>query len=120
MFLAARDRWLDENDLAFVIDQPEPWGISPGHRLICPKRIVPTIFDMTMPEWDGCRRLLLKHQALLARSMNPDGFNVGANCSEAAGQTVMHAHIHLIPRYFGDDPNPRGGIRACIPGKKSY
>lgn len=120
VFLKDRERWLTENALAFVINQPEPWGISKGHCLVCPKRVVPTAFDMTKAEWAACVRLLEEMKVRSTLLFRPDGFNIGANCGEAAGQTVMHAHIHLIPRYIGDDPEPRGGVRACIPGKKSY
>ena len=56
----------------------------------------------------------------LQKEYNPDGFNLGVNCGETAGQTVFHAHIHVIPRYKGDVPNPRGGIRHVIPGKGNY
>ena len=59
-------------------------------------------------------------KARIDAERQPDGYNIGVNCGEAAGQTVFHAHIHLIPRYSGDDPAPRGGVRAVIPGKKNY
>ncbi len=57
---------------------------------------------------------------ILAERFKPDGFNVGANCGEAAGQSVWHAHIHVIPRYSGDTPNPKGGVRHVIPLKGTY
>jgi ATP adenylyltransferase len=57
---------------------------------------------------------------IIQEHFKPQGFNIGANCGDAAGQTVFHAHIHVIPRYTGDVPNPRGGVRNIIPGKGSY
>jgi diadenosine tetraphosphate (Ap4A) HIT family hydrolase len=57
---------------------------------------------------------------LVQEKFTPQGMNVGVNCGEAAGQTVFHAHIHIIPRYTGDVPNPRGGVRNIIPGKGNY
>jgi diadenosine tetraphosphate (Ap4A) HIT family hydrolase len=57
---------------------------------------------------------------LLDKKFNPDGYNIGMNCGEAAGQTVMHCHIHIIPRYNGDCENPRGGVRGVIPSKQNY
>lgn len=114
------ERWIRENRLAFVIDQPAPWGISPGHRLICPKRAVPTYFDLSADEVQAVHELLLASRDEIDRDLHPDGYNIGMNCFHAAGQTVFHAHVHLIPRYQGDHPNPRGGVRAVIPGKQGY
>lgn len=113
-------RWLAHNDLAVVVDQPEPWMVSPGHCLVVPRRVVPTIWQMTIDEWAACIALLSLMKERIDAQHKPDGYNIGANCGEAAGQTVMHAHIHLIPRYLGDDPAPRGGVRCVVPGKKSY
>jgi len=71
---------------------------------------------MSDDEWLACLDLIRS-----AVGRNPaDGYNIGVNCGEYAGQSIMHAHIHVIPRYAGDDTNPRGGVRAVIPGKKSY
>ena len=64
--------------------------------------------------------MLNKAKEILTKTWNPDGFNVGINISESAGQTVSHVHIHLIPRYKGDVGEPRGGVRGVIPEKKSY
>lgn len=113
-------RWLAENELAAVVDQPEPYGISLGHCLVVPKRVVPTVYDMTDDEWMACWNLLHLQTGRIRATHQPDGFNIGINCGEAAGQTVFHAHIHIIPRYVGDHPNPRGGVRAVIPGKADY
>lgn len=119
-----RSRWLANNGLAAIVNQPEPYGISPGHCLVVPVRVVPTVLDMTDDEWGACITLIREYCAKLdARSQGggrPDGYNIGINCGQAAGQTVFHAHIHIIPRYWGDHPNPRGGVRAVIPGKADY
>ncbi len=112
--------WLAENDRAIVVDQPEPWMASPGHCLIVPRRHVATVWEMDRAEWLACLDLLDVMKARLDAERRPDGYNIGINCGEASGQTVCHAHIHLIPRYWGDDPAPRGGVRAVIPGKKNY
>ena len=112
--------WLATNALAVVVDQPEPWMVSPGHCLIVPRRLVETVWDLSPTEWSACLELLAVMKARIDRDFRPDGYNIGINCGEAAGQTVFHAHLHVIPRYRGDDPAPRGGVRAVIPGKKNY
>jgi diadenosine tetraphosphate (Ap4A) HIT family hydrolase len=110
--------WIDENELAFAI--PDAFPVSRGHTLIVPKRIVPSIFDLTHDELLACWKILeLEHQRL-TKEFDPDGFNIGTNIGAAAGQTIGHAHIHLIPRYKDDHPAPRGGVRAVIPGKADY
>lgn len=112
-----RSRWLAENDLAFVLDQRNPYGVSPGHCLVIPKRHVETVLDMTAAEWAAVTKLVASMCGRIQAELHPDGFNIGANCGAAAGQTVMHAHIHIIPRFAGDHPDPRGGVRAVIPGR---
>ena len=98
----------------------DSFPVSRGHALVVPKRHVMTIFEMSEEEYTGCFRLVLALRHLLLARFSPDGFNVGANCGEAAGQSVWHAHIHVIPRYKGDVPDPRGGVRGVVPGKASY
>jgi ATP adenylyltransferase len=92
---------------------------SPGHTLVVPKRHVETYFGCTPAEkaelWAMVEKVI---RALQER--NPDGFNIGFNIGEAAGQTVFHCHIHVIPRYRGDVPNPRGGVRHAVIGKGYY
>jgi len=107
-----------ENELAFVIYDRFP--VSPGHMLVITRRHVSDLFDSTPAERQAVNDLLEEAKALLDRRYHPDGYNVGVNCGEAAGQTIMHLHIHLIPRYRGDMPNPRGGVRGVIPGKQKY
>lgn len=94
--------------------------ISPGHCLIIPKRHIASFFEATREEQVALLDLLGEMQKILVREHNPDGFNIGINVGEAAGQTVMHLHIHLIPRYAGDQPDPRGGVRWIFPEKADY
>lgn len=115
-----RSRWLAENRYAFALLDMYP--VSPGHTLIVPKRAVRTVFDLQDRETAACWQLLVQQRGVLQRDLRPSptGFNVGVNDGEVAGQTIDHAHIHLIPRYRGDHPNPRGGVRSVIPGRSSY
>jgi diadenosine tetraphosphate (Ap4A) HIT family hydrolase len=117
-FIANNHLWLNENSFAFSISDTFP--VTKGHTLVVPKRTVSSIFELTESELLDCWRLLKSEKARLEAMLSPDGFNVGANIGEFAGQTISHAHIHLIPRYRGDNPNPRGGIRAVIPGRADY
>ena len=77
-------------------------------------------FDMTPEEKTAVMELVGQGKALLDQELKPDGYNVGINSGSAAGQTVMHAHVHLIPRYRGDTDDPRGGVRGVIPEKQKY
>jgi ATP adenylyltransferase len=108
-----------ENALAVLIEDAYP--VTSKHLLVIPKRHVGDYFDLGTAEVRACHDLLEKGRAL-AVSSDPSvqGFNVGVNSGVVAGQTVMHAHIHLIPRREGDIENPRGGVRAVIPGKADY
>ena len=107
------------NALAFAIRDAFP--VSPGHTLVVPFRFVPTFFDATPEEQAAVIELVrfVKGQ-LDALDPRPDGYNVGFNAGLAAGQTVMHLHVHVIPRYAGDVPDPRGGVRYVIPAKANY
>jgi diadenosine tetraphosphate (Ap4A) HIT family hydrolase len=109
---------LAANEAAIAVFDSFP--VAPGHALVLPRRHAVTIWDLDAAEYDGCFRLVRELQALLEARFSPDGFNVGVNCGEAAGQSVWHAHIHVIPRYKGDTPNPRGGVRHVIPLKGNY
>ncbi|MGD9951498.1 MAG: HIT family protein [Burkholderiales bacterium] len=109
---------LIENDWAIAVYDSFP--VSPGHALVLPRRHAVTIWDLEPVDYEGCFRLVRELQPVLAARHLPDGFNVGVNCGEAAGQSVWHAHIHVIPRYRGDNPNPRGGVRNVIPRKAAY
>lgn len=95
--------------------------VTKGHLLIIPRRHTPDFFTMTKEEKE-CAFDLIDDLRLRIQSADPEvvGFNVGMNCGEVAGQTVMHAHIHLIPRRHGDTQDPRGGVRGVIPEKRNY
>lgn len=94
--------------------------VSPGHTLIIPRRHVASFFETTEEERTVMLRLLDESKAILDRKYQPDGYNIGINGGEVAGQTVMHLHIHLIPRYAGDRDDPRGGVRWVLPEKAAY
>ena len=93
---------------------------SPGHLLIIPFRHVAGLFDATDEEQAALLALVRGAKHLLDGRFHPDGYNVGVNVGAAAGQTVMHLHVHVIPRYAGDVEDPRGGVRGAIPEKRRY
>lgn len=109
---------LFENDLAYVKEDAYP--VSPGHLLIISRRHAADWFSLTDAEQAAMLDLLKTARAYLDDRYHPDGYTIGLNCGAAAGQTVFHVHMHLIPRYTGDCPNPRGGVRGVIPDKQSY
>jgi ATP adenylyltransferase len=109
---------LTQTELSFALLDSFP--VSNGHALVMPKRHVISIWDMTTDEYTDAFNLIRQVKDILQKKFEPQGFNIGVNCGEAAGQTVFHAHIHVIPRYKGDVPNPRGGVRNIIPGKGNY
>ena len=112
------DSVLLENDLAYVIRDSNP--VNPGHLLIIPKRHVADFFLATETEKAAMLLLLDIAKRHLNDKHAPAGYNIGINVGEAAGQTIPHVHLHLIPRYQGDMENPRGGVRGVIPSKQSY
>jgi len=91
--------------------------VSPGHLLITPRRHVADLFDLTPDERSALMEALWRARE---RIEHADGFNIGVNNGSAAGQTVMHVHMHLIPRYLGDVADPRGGVRWVLPDKAAY
>jgi diadenosine tetraphosphate (Ap4A) HIT family hydrolase len=107
-----------EGETEFAIYDKFP--VNQGHALIIPKRHVSNYFDLSNEEQNACFQLLNKVKEIVSMKFNPDGFNIGINVGEKAGQTVNHVHIHLIPRYNGDVEKPRGGVRGVIPNKQSY
>ncbi len=115
---APLERWVASNDLAFALRDGFP--VSPGHTLVVPRRLVATWFEATRAEQLAILELVDAVKAQLDAALRPDGYNVGFNAGLAAGQTVMHLHVHVIPRYVGDMPDPRGGVRHVIPGKGNY
>jgi diadenosine tetraphosphate (Ap4A) HIT family hydrolase len=112
------ERIIDSNDLALVIRDGYP--VSPGHTLVIPKRHIGSWFEITQAEQQALLDLLAKAKAVLVTEFKPDGYNIGINDGPTAGQTVPHLHMHLIPRYKGDQEDPRGGVRWIIPEKAKY
>jgi diadenosine tetraphosphate (Ap4A) HIT family hydrolase len=110
-------RWI-ENSQAYVIEDRFP--VNPGHLLIIPKRHVADFFLVSEAERSALCALLEEAKAYLDSRYAPAGYNVGVNVGPAAGQTIAHVHLHLIPRYAGDMENPRGGVRGVIPARQSY
>lgn len=98
----------------------DKFPVSEGHLLIVPKRHVPDYFELTDEEKKDLWKLVEQAKAYLEEKHNPDGINIGFNSGTAAGQTIFHVHIHVIPRYTGDVEDPTGGIRNVIPGKGKY
>lgn len=106
------------NALAFAIRDAFP--VSPGHTLVVTRRLIPTWFEASADEQVALIELVNRVKAALDQSHRPDGYNVGFNAGEAAGQTVAHLHVHVIPRYRGDRPDPRGGVRWVLPDRADY
>lgn len=107
-----------QNDLAIAFYDKYP--VNKGHLLVIPKRHVEQYFDLTIEERQAIDSLVFEGKALLDKEYNPDGYNIGINNGEVAGQTIFHVHVHLIPRYKGDMKEPRGGVRGVIPDKRIY
>jgi diadenosine tetraphosphate (Ap4A) HIT family hydrolase len=97
------------NELAYSARDTYP--ASPGHSVVIPKRHVSSFFDLTPDEVSACMELIREERKLLDKEFSPDGYNIGVNIGQAAGQSIMHVHIHIIPRYKGDVENPQGGVR---------
>jgi len=115
----SKKEFIFENDLAFVTFDSYP--VSQFHSLIIPKRHIQNYFDLTNDELLACHGLLLK----IKNKINSDdntvgGFNIGVNSERIAGQSILHCHIHLIPRREGDVDNPQGGVRSVIPSRQHY
>ena len=107
-----------ENDLAYAVRDANP--VTPGHCLAIPRRHVSSFFDLSEDEIQAAFHLILDLKKLIDDEFSPDGYNVGVNVGESAGQTVSHVHVHVIPRRSGDVDDPTGGVRGVIPGKGPY
>ena len=94
--------------------------VSPGHVLIISNNLKKDFFELNDEERNELPLMIEAAKNLIDKEYNPDGYNIGMNCGEAAGQTIFHCHVHLIPRRKGDVDNPRGGIRHVIPEKGFY
>ena len=114
--LCSRHEVLLENPLAYV--RYDSNSLSRGHVLVIPKRHVANFFDMTADEQWAVLALLREIQKAIQKQHSPDGYNIGVNVGKAGGQSRMHVHMHLIPRYEGDVADPRGGIRCVLSGSR--
>jgi diadenosine tetraphosphate (Ap4A) HIT family hydrolase len=99
---------------------PDAYPVAPGHTLVCPRRHVEDLFRLADDEWDEVWSLVRVMRRELAATLDADGWNIGVNVGPAAGQTVEHAHVHLIPRLSGDVADPRGGVRWVLPERAAY
>jgi diadenosine tetraphosphate (Ap4A) HIT family hydrolase len=99
---------------------PDAFPVAEGHTLVVPKRHVASLFDLPEEDQAALWRLVALVRGKLASELRPDGFNVGVNGGPAAGQTVLHAHVHVIPSRAGDVSDPRGGVRWVLPAKARY
>lgn len=113
-----KDQLVAEFSHCYVIKDRFP--VTKGHLLIIPYQHFEDWFAAPREIQNDIIVIIDKMKSLLDHEHHPDGYNIGANCGQAAGQTIMHLHMHLIPRYLGDVANPRGGIRGVIPAKQSY
>lgn len=114
----AEERFILRNALGFAIFDAFP--VSPGHSLVIPRRHAASFFDLTDAEVVALYELVQAMRTHIQQTFSPDGYNIGFNVGWSAGQTIAHAHVHLIPRYSGDVPDPEGGVRNVIPGKGRY
>ena len=110
--LCRRHEVLLDNALAYV--RHDNNSLSRGHVLVIPRRHVASFFDMTGEEQSAVLALLTEIQKSIQKQHSPDGYNIGVNVGKAAGQSRMHVHVHLIPRFAGDVPDPQGGIRCVL------
>ena len=113
-----RERVIDSNSYGLVVRDAFP--ISEGHTLIISRRHFASFFELANKEREGLMALLEAAKTGIDHEFNPAGYNIGVNDGAAAGQTISHLHIHLIPRYQGDRLEPRGGVRWIIPEKADY
>ena len=116
--LLAQQRITDEDELSVTMRDRHP--VSLGHTLVIPRRHFASFFEATAEEQAALWRALHRAKTNLDAKHSPDGYNIGVNDGAAAGQTVMHLHIHLIPRYLDDKDDPRGGVRWIFPQKAKY
>ncbi len=103
-----------------VIGVWDAYPVSPGHTLLLPRRHVATFFEASRDEQSALLAALDAARTIIDERHRPDGYNIGINHGAAAGQTIFHLHVHLIPRYSGDVTDPRGGVRFVIPNKANY
>lgn len=114
----ARGETVVGSDLAAAF--PDGFPVSPGHTLVVPRRHVADYFELTGEEQAALWTLVAEVKVRLDREQHPSGYNVGVNVGAAGGQTVWHAHVHLIPRFEGDVEDPRGGVRWVVRARAPY
>ena len=114
----SEDKKINKGEYFFMVYDGFP--VSPGHILIISNEEKLDYFSLSKKEKVELSNLIEIAKRIIEKERNPDGYNIGMNCGEAAGQTVMHFHCHVIPRYLGDMENPRGGIRHCVKNKGYY
>lgn len=114
----SEDKILYRGKHFFIIKDSYP--VSPGHFLVISNNQRKDYFDLNRQELDELNDMIFKCKEIIELNHKPDGYNIGMNCGEAAGQTIFHFHCHVIPRYIGDMKNPRGGVRHCVEGKGYY
>jgi diadenosine tetraphosphate (Ap4A) HIT family hydrolase len=116
--LIERDRISLETGDAIAF--PDTFPVSSGHTLVVPRRHVASLYELSPSEQSEVWNLVYEIRDRVSEGLAPDAFNIGINDGRAAGQTIMHAHVHVIPRWLGDVNDPRGGIRWVIADKAAY
>jgi ATP adenylyltransferase len=119
-FCAPTEDMLLVSESATVYSMLDQYPVSKGHTLVIPKLHTPNYFDLPDRSKTACWLMVDRVKKLLEEEYKADGFNIGVNVGSAAGQTIQHVHIHVIPRYIGDTENPTGGVRNVIPGRGNY
>jgi diadenosine tetraphosphate (Ap4A) HIT family hydrolase len=114
----SQDRILYRDEYFFIIWDGYP--VNPGHLLIISNAVRKDFFELSDNEKTQLPRTIEKAKEIINQEYKPDGYNIGMNCGETAGQSVFHFHCHVIPRYIGDMDNPKGGVRHVIPDKGNY
>ena len=112
------DKIVAKNDLCYA--RWDRFPVSKGHLLVIPFRHIPDFFSMTAEEKHAVLALVDECKDVIETEFSPAGYNIGFNVGTAAGQTVMHCHCHVIPRYVGDVRDPKGGVRGVVPGERGY
>lgn len=113
-----KERIIESNECFFIIK--DAFSVSPGHLLIISNEVRLDYFALTEFEKTTLVKTIDRAKELIDLNYKPDGYNIGMNCGQPAGQSVFHFHCHVIPRYKGDMKNPKGGVRHCVDGKGYY